>query len=377
GLYFNGGTGHLRHTTVSYGGAWNNVSRSSILAQNVTAGEVRIEHSEIISSSEVGFPDYGIYIDNARMVISNTLIANNGDDPVTDKAIWMDAGDMHQTLLVGNTFSANASSRVLINGGTLAGSAFLGTNEGLEGFELDGILRVPAGLTLTLDANTIILGRSNAYLFIEGGHIDALGTSSQPVILTSSSDTGPEEWAGVRFEGGTGYFNHTTIRYGGIWNVLAFANLAVQDVTNGEVLLENSQIYGVATSLGNDYGIYAQNSNVTIRNTSVISNGSSASDAGIYATVNSHIVLENSIVSDNAGTGFLLENGVGDITCSSVIDNQGDGIALTGTGTNFTALSAYIFGNIGLGLNNQTPDLADARFTWWGAADGPGGAGPG
>ena len=66
---------------------------------------------------------------------------------------------------------------------------------------LDGWVYVDAGATLTIDPGTIIRGTSKSVLVIErGGMINAEGTSSEPIVFTSSQGAGlrsNSDWAGV------------------------------------------------------------------------------------------------------------------------------------------------------------------------------------
>jgi hypothetical protein len=74
GLAFDGGTGHLDHTTVRYGGDGNSLGLEpgGIVARNVTAGEVLLEHTSLITSC--GF----VAQDSHMSVISSTLSGNGG-----------------------------------------------------------------------------------------------------------------------------------------------------------------------------------------------------------------------------------------------------------------------------------------------------------
>ena len=74
GLAFDGGTGYLKHATVRYGGDGNSlgVEPAGIVARNVTAGEVRLEHTWL--NTACGF----VAQDSHMSIISSTISGNGG-----------------------------------------------------------------------------------------------------------------------------------------------------------------------------------------------------------------------------------------------------------------------------------------------------------
>lgn len=67
--------------------------------------------------------------------------------------------------------------------------------------KLDGWVYIDAGAILTVEAGTIIRGAQKSGLFIQrGGKIDAVGTSSNPIVFTSNQIAGlrfNSDWAGI------------------------------------------------------------------------------------------------------------------------------------------------------------------------------------
>jgi hypothetical protein len=103
GLVFDGGTGNLVHTTVRYGGDHSNSvlsyrQGSNIAMRNVLTGEVRIENSAIISqNNNLNYygnyngpeaADFGMYVENSRVVVSDTLFSGNGNYTSSDYALY-------------------------------------------------------------------------------------------------------------------------------------------------------------------------------------------------------------------------------------------------------------------------------------------------
>lgn len=72
-------------------------------------------------------------------------------------------------------------------------------------YELDGCYRVQSGGMLNIPAGTVIRANTNAALIVEkGGQIFATGSSSNPVVFTSSkavSSRAPGDWIGVSIAG--------------------------------------------------------------------------------------------------------------------------------------------------------------------------------
>lgn len=152
-----------------------------------------------------------------------------------------------------------------------------------------------------------------------------------------------------------------------------------------------------ATVLGNGYrifgngdgvGIEADSPGLTIRNLTITGLGT-----GILFD-NSEIEVYDSTISNNSAVGIAVgpdngvvrmdnstvaHNGIGivaipSVTRSRIVDNVGAGIVTDQFGT---VSFSVIAGNGGMGIDNSDipPEFSfvDARFNYWGAADGPSG----
>ena len=429
GLVFDGGTGELHQVMVRYAGQNNSVlgtcTGSNITVRGVLTGEVRIESSQVIS--EVGactpiYPDYGLYVDNSRVIVSDTLFSNNGNSEydyglyaigassvvtvtgstfqnnsgyglyTTDSAAaWVSdstfSGNGSYPLrtegsnlprpLSGNTFSGNGADRVLVAGGTMAAGATLVPQSGLEGYELDDDLTVPVTATLTVEPGAVVMGQGGTELKVEG-HLQAVGTPTQPIIFTSATDSGPNQWSGLVFDGGTAMLRHTTVRYGGDPNSVLegyhSSNILVRDVLDGEVRIESSQVISEEDSLGwsPDYGLYLTNSRVVVSNTLVSNNGNSENDYALYAIGASSVVtVTGSTFQDNSGYGVYAGNGITMTVTNSTVQNNGNaGIRVDG-GT-VTVEESGIVGNGNFGIENISPSTTvQAAYNWWGHSSGP------
>ncbi len=128
---------------------------------------------------------------------------------------------------------------------------------------------VNPGITLTIEPGVTVQGAVNTELKTLG-HLSAIGTEEQQILFTSTADTGPIEWGGLSFDGGTGDLQYVTVRYGGDdGNSVARGNIALNQVTTGAVNIQNSTISDVGYSfyLNRVSCLWVINSHVTVNNT--------------------------------------------------------------------------------------------------------------
>ena len=372
GLVFDGGTGDVQHATVRYGGNVNSINAScsssgmgfNVAVRNVLAGEVRLQNSQVLSERYLcnGWQteDYGLYVDNSHVVVSDTLFQANGNDG-NDYPIYVQ-GANSTLALTGNSFTGNPRNRVLVIPGAMTAADFtLVAETGLESYELPADFTVPAGITLTLEPGVMVMGRGNVEL-LTLGHLAAIGTTGQPITFTSATNTAANQWSGLVFDGGTGDLRYATVRYGGNVNSINAScstsgmgfNVAVRNVLAGEVRLQNSQVLSERYLCNNwtasDYGLYVNNSRVTINNTLFANNGNSSNDYAVYATGASSVLTFDGNVVRNNVRGVQL-NGVASQTVRNtvVMDNQQGGISI-GSGTNAQMLHTTVARNGGDGV---------------------------
>ncbi len=254
-------------------------------------------------------------------------ITQESDNPVSIKdsvirnseyPIRVQASNWHRLQMDNVTFDANMKNRVAVyvpdlNNSSLSKDVTLTPQPGLEGYEVwgDYDLNVPAGITLTMESGTSLMGDGNGQMVEVNGRFLANGTQLNPINITSSTDSAPGEWGGISVNGGEVILNHTNLRNGEI-------NLALTSPT----------------------------STVTISNSTVIS----ASQSGISVT-----------------------EGLLNMECSVLSENGSAGLWVDSSGTpNVTINRSDIWGN-GTGITNTNSTFIDARYNWWGASDGPGG----
>ncbi|MBL7183553.1 MAG: hypothetical protein ISS50_03780, partial [Anaerolineae bacterium] len=106
---------------------------------------------------------------------------------------------------------------------------------------LTGDVVITRSVTLTIEQGVVVKGQSAAGLTVLG-HLYAVGTVTQPITFTSATDTGPYQWEGLLFDGGSGHLRHVTVRYAGQSDGIATSNVTVRNVLTGEVRIESSQV---------------------------------------------------------------------------------------------------------------------------------------
>ncbi|RKY56172.1 MAG: hypothetical protein DRP96_11545, partial [Candidatus Neomarinimicrobiota bacterium] len=294
-----------------YSGDSNSIGQfGNILIRNVVTGAVRIVSSIIRNERAFynNYTDYGIYASNSRVVVSDTLFANNGDSSA-DYGFYS-TGNSTVTLvhsifqsnkgypvrmpaaalsaLRDNVFIANGYDRVRLYGdATLSAGAELYPWKGLDGYEFEDSLTVPQGVTLTVKPGMSLYWYSGKGLTVHG-NLYAVGTVENPITFTSYADSGAGQWNGITFGDGRGRLEHAIVRYA-------------------------------------NYGLTSDGGNLDLRYTAVVNNR-----YGIHLT-----------------------------------GERGDFFA---AGCDISGNTSYYNS---YGLRNDTAEKVDARFNWWGNATGP------
>lgn len=324
GLAFDGGSGHLQYATVRYGGDRNSIAdsifgnpyhRSNITTRN---SDLRLENVTVrdLSTPDVNNNNYGLLVSNSYLVISNTIFTVLGSASSINDNVPIRLMGADTVLEMSNvTFTNNTNERILLDTGAMMGhDTTLTTQPGLEGYELPANFSIPPTVTLTVEPKVTVMSNTALHQnIIIQGHLNALGTPTNPITFTSVADSGPGQWAGLVFVGGTGHLRHTTVRYAGQRDHVtdsglgpwARSGISVRDVLTGELRLENVVIRDIATS-DQDMGIYLENSNLVVQNSlfTGIGNGSYYifPDTPIYIAGGDSVVtmINNTFTANNA-----------------------------------------------------------------------------
>ncbi|MCP4684164.1 MAG: hypothetical protein GY867_01850, partial [bacterium] len=170
--------------------------------------------------------------------LQNSTIANSGN-----YGLLVRADDLHQLSMSNVTFTDNYTNRIAIRTQDDFGSppshyditdtVTLTPQPGLDGYEIKGeYLTIGSPLALTMAAGSKLMFPTAGSLDVQG-HLETQGTATQPVTLTSITDSGPGEWGGIYFGGsgsGSGNLNYALIRNAGAYN----AALAIEGLSAGK-----------------------------------------------------------------------------------------------------------------------------------------------
>ena len=288
------------------------------------------------------------------------------------------------TSITGTTFTGNGhGNRISMPGGTLTTSVGLQiqTNPGFGGVEFLTSLTVSSGITLTLSPGMTVMFDNLAELKVLG-HLEAVGTATQPITFTSLQDSGPYQWRGLAFDGslgigGTANLVYATVRYGGqpnsVFGYGRSTNIALRNVQAGAVHLDHTQVLSSSNDPSHSgAGIYAESSQLDLISSTIRNNVGGTIDAALVIDGASRLTMANSAILDNIGPGMIIIGpSQASIIQTRILSNTVDGIRVTGTNPRVTVIASSLVGNGGKGVNNTTTTEVDARWTWWGDPSGP------
>lgn len=104
----------------------------------------------------------------------------------------------------GNGQTNTGTTGAVLNGtGTLTGTLTQNTLVKKGNYTLEGIVKVPEGITLTIEAGATFTAKTSvgsSLVVLQGGKILAEGTASEPIVFTSDNKK-PGDWGGVTLYG--------------------------------------------------------------------------------------------------------------------------------------------------------------------------------
>lgn len=269
GLFFDGsqgnGSGVINYTTITHAGASFlppgctgacGSSQTAVFMKDLAPGkQVTINNSNITDNV-----NKGLYVVDSTIAVNNTAFSQNM------VPIWIEGGASVVTYS-NNTFADNHYGYPNINYPILEDGIFLGPDamtgsnfslpkqSGLDAYVFYSGLSLPAGRMLTVPPGTLVrVGNREGKCRLEiKGHLDAVGTTAQPIRITGIPTSGeplttPNVWRGLAFDGsdggGTGHLAYVTLDTAAADNLAGgyYALLVQNTPASGQVLIENSTI---------------------------------------------------------------------------------------------------------------------------------------
>jgi hypothetical protein len=250
--------------------------------------------------------------------------AAGGDSNLDGQHSLPHAGDWANIAVQGGQFNANEFTDVRYSQTTLGGA--LAANQSWLGntvYVVNSLVVVPAGFTLTINPGAVVKFVASGAINVQsGGILNALGTVTQPIILTSlkddaiggdsngdgsASSPAPGDWVGLNIAGEAS-LNHVDLRYGGNTGGGAFAS-GVIIVNGGSLTLSNSV---VESTLWDGISVYGSGGTALIENSLLRD-----LDRAIWAWGGGSVQLVNCTFDQNL-IG-LVNHGAGTITAENCI----------------------------------------------------------
>ncbi len=190
--------------------------------------------------------------------------------------------------------AAPASAETSVSGGDVSGTwAAAGSP-----YRIEGDITVPAGATLTIEPGVEVIFQS-WYKLTVNGTLQAVGTESEPILFTATNT-----WLGIRFI----------------------------DAPDGSqlthVIVEKGHATG-AEPEDSGGGIYIQNSNPTISNSTIRDNLAKVAGGGIYLVDSNASLVDNTIINNTvagaesaAGGGIFMLNSNPEVTGNVIRGNS-------------------------------------------------------
>lgn len=304
------GTAQLEHVRLQHGGYWDSVGLWVTTAQPVS-----LRHSVIEQQTGDGLRLAGGYSQLDSQF--NQFRQASCGVRVGVGATWKD---------VTSDFSSN-SVDVSVAGGTFNGEVTWALKSHYA-LRVEASVTVAAGGRLIVEPGTVVKVAQHAGMWVQG-HLEAKGTSTQPVVFT--------DWRDDTVGGDTNQDGTETTPGPGWWR-------GMQVQQEGSVVLSQGRL---------SYAGYWDSVGLLLR-----SQGS--------------VVLRHWVFQDHGGDGLRLDGQTGAVTADDCRwTGNIQGLMVRNQATPLVLGRAWITGNTVWGIRNEGPAEVDARQAWWGEASGP------
>ncbi|HST58485.1 MAG TPA: right-handed parallel beta-helix repeat-containing protein [Longimicrobium sp.] len=197
--------------------------------------------------------------------------------------------------------------------------------------------------------------------FAYGGRLNARGSKAAPVVFTADDPTA--RWGGLRFENFstavTSYLTNTVVEHTGLdrWGVHA-------DLYH-RVIVDSSVIRNAGGG-----ALYLHSTNSRVSRTRVDTTYSSELAA---VNLGANARIESTLIRAASGIGLTVASPT--VVVASCEIRDGDGVGIFFPEQTTLVRNCNLVNNGGVGVQAAYGGNPDARYNWWGSADGPAGAG--
>lgn len=369
GIIFSGSGSNgssLSYCTLSYGGSPSLTTVRGMIECNNTGDTT----GPTISNCTIQYSDgYGIYTSGT----SSPRITNNTFSNCDEAAICSEAGTTTTSFetITGNTITTKDGGWAIIKGGPATGiggynissntiSTPAGTNYGYNAIYIRQAnhtanttfysnvpyvfedISVDSGITLTLQAGTILKAKSDTSGITITGTINAAGSSSSPIIFTAFNDDtygGDTNDSTVSASAG----NWAGITFSSTATVTAFSN-CIERYAAGIVIDGNSPTITDNTFENNVIGVECKNGAKPTLRRCVIKNNTT----GIYSKTGSEPTVRDCYFTSNDYGVRVDSSSKANIQDSCIWNNDSYGV-----------------------YSDNTSDSTTATNNWWGNREGP------
>jgi hypothetical protein len=208
-------------------------------------------------------------------------------------------------------------------------------------YTMTGNVTVAAGVTLTIDPGVTVYGNATLRTLTVNGSLSAVGTSGQPIVFTSTTDSAAGQWLGINFSSSAtaGTFKFVNARYGG--GGAGGDTAGMVKASGGTITIEDStftrsSVSGVAINGGTNGTV----ASVTVKRSRFEENGKVTSSNGDGLNVfNARALIEDSAFWSNKDNGldFVVTTGYtpspSEVSGSSIYKNGNYGVYIDPSAT--------------------------------------------
>lgn len=317
----------------------------NLISGNDTGIHVQYASPMINSNTITNNTNYGIFFDDnadTKTITYNTIINNKVSLRIPVSAFPDDT----------NTLWPNTTKQIELLGNSLHHDIVFriwgkGTPNEVNTYIVYNQIYVPVYTFLHIEPGVIVKFASNAQIYVDGALI-ANANVSNKIVFTSikddnhGGDTNEDAWQSIPVNGD--------------WEGLTFQDSYFENESHlNHVIMRYSQFLNIYSA------------DITIENSEL----SNQSNNAIQIYNSSPTIIGNKIWGNTQDGIFINGNSYPQISFNSISTNLSDGIEILHNSDPILS-NNRIFMNRNYGVNNQTSNILDATYCWWGDTDASG-----